>query len=179
MRNQHQLLLLRLYRISQNGSVEDYVQRYSDLVDQICAYDTHPDHLNFLTRFLDGLKPAVQVLVAIQQPSDLDTAYTMALIYEELGDGFTPWNTTPNTSSSSRRATIHKPLPQLPAPPSMWISKTVEEKKNQEAARPASDDKWTNLKAYRRAKGHCFVCGEKWEETTNAKLLYNYMLSKK
>lgn len=66
------------------------MQRFFDLVDQISAYDTHPNPLNYLTCFLDGLKPAVRVLVAI--PADLDSAYTMALLYEELGDGCTPWN---------------------------------------------------------------------------------------
>jgi hypothetical protein len=92
MRNQYQVLLRRLYRISQTSTVEEYVQQFSDPVDQISAYEAHPNQLNYLTRFLDGLRPGVRVLVAIQQPEDLDTAYTMALLYEELGDGCTPWN---------------------------------------------------------------------------------------
>ena len=37
----------------------------------------------------------------------------------------------------------------------------MEEKRNNEAKNP-SDDKWSKLKAYRRAKGLCYVCGEKW-----------------
>jgi hypothetical protein len=55
MRNQHIVLLWRLYHISQTGTVEDYVQRFFDLVDQLSAYDTHLDPLHYLTRFLDGL----------------------------------------------------------------------------------------------------------------------------
>jgi hypothetical protein len=47
----------------------------------------HPVH--YITKFLDGLKPTVRVLVAIQQPATLDAAYTLALLYEELGDGMT------------------------------------------------------------------------------------------
>jgi hypothetical protein len=38
-RNQHQLLLRRLFHASQTGSVEEYVQKISDLVDQISAYE--------------------------------------------------------------------------------------------------------------------------------------------
>lgn len=79
MRNQHQVLLRRLYHISQTCTVEDYVQRFSDLVDQISAYDSRPDPVHYLTRFLDGLKPVVRVLVAIRQPSDLDAAYTTVI----------------------------------------------------------------------------------------------------
>jgi hypothetical protein len=104
MRNQHQVLLRRLYRIAQTDSVEDYVQRFSDLIDQISAYDSNPDPLNYLTRFLDGLKPRVRVLVAIQQPEDLDTAYTLALLYEELGDGCTPWNSPPQAVVTNHRS---------------------------------------------------------------------------
>jgi hypothetical protein len=82
MRNQHIVLIRRLYHIAQTGTVEDYVQRFSALVDSISAYETHLDPLHYLTCFLDGLKPAVRVLVAIQQPTDLEAAFTMALVYE-------------------------------------------------------------------------------------------------
>jgi hypothetical protein len=91
-RNQHQILVRRLFHISQTSTVEDYVYRFAQLVDQIAAYETRPDPLHYTTRFLDGLKPAVRALVAIQQPCNLDAAYSLALLYEELGDGTTPLN---------------------------------------------------------------------------------------
>lgn len=161
MRNQHQVLLRRLYHIAQYGSVEDYAQRYSSLVDQITAYDARSDPLSLLTRFLDGLKPGVRVLVAIQQPPNLDIAYTMALLYEDMGDGSTAWNSQSSPSLATRRAHVHQPQP-LPQSPARWISKTIEEKKNSEAVRGSVEDKWTHLKEFRRSKGLCFVCGEKW-----------------
>lgn len=173
LRNQHQVLLRRLYRIQQTSTVEDYVQRFSSLVDQISAHTSHPDQLNYLTRFLDGLIAGVRVLVAIQQPSDLDTAYTLALLYEEMGDGSTPWNSSPtqvvanrrlhherHTSGQATPATTQAPPP--PPPPTRWVSKTVEEKRLTEAGRGSTGSKWDSLKAFRRAKGLCFVCGEKW-----------------
>jgi hypothetical protein len=43
MRNQHQVLLHRLYRISQTGIMEDYVHRFSNLMDAISAYDSQPN----------------------------------------------------------------------------------------------------------------------------------------
>jgi hypothetical protein len=66
MRNQYQVLLCRLYHISQTSTVEEYVQQFSDLMDQISAYEAHPNQLNYLTCFLDGLRPGMHVLVAIQ-----------------------------------------------------------------------------------------------------------------
>lgn len=162
MRNQRQTLLRQMYRISQTSTVADYVQRFSELVDQINAYEAQPDSLHFLTRFLHGLVPAVRVLVAIQQPDNLDLAYTLALLYEELGDGCNPFETPTKITAATRRAQYSPPLP--PQPPPRWVSKTVEEKRQSEGGRSATDEKWANLKAYRRAKGLCFTCGEKYSK---------------
>jgi hypothetical protein len=82
MCNQHQVLLRRLLHISQTSTVADYVRRFSALVDQISANSSQSDPLDHLTKFLDGLRPAVRVLVAIQQPADLGSAYSLALLYE-------------------------------------------------------------------------------------------------
>uniref|UniRef100_A0ACD5WIN7 Uncharacterized protein n=1 Tax=Avena sativa TaxID=4498 RepID=A0ACD5WIN7_AVESA len=159
-RNQHQILVRRMFHICQTTTVQDYVERFTQLLDQISAFETQPDPIHYLTRFLDGLKPAVRVLVAIQRPMDLDTAYSLALLYEELGDGSTPMNSQYSSSHTTRRLQS-VPLPP-PQPPAKWISKSVEERKAAESSRNISDEKWTNLKAYRRSKGLCFTCGEKW-----------------
>ena len=101
----------------------------------------------------------MRVLVAIQQPRDLDTAYTLALLYEELGDGSTPLNVHSPVSSSRR---VQPLLLPPPLPPSRWLTKQPEEKKSAKPSRQQTEEKWNSLKAYRRAKGSCFVCGEKW-----------------
>lgn len=59
---------------------------FSALMDQITAYQSHPDPVYYVTKFLDRLKPVVRLLVAIQKPVDLDAAYSLSLLYEELGD---------------------------------------------------------------------------------------------
>jgi hypothetical protein len=101
------------------------VQRFPDLVDQISAYEPNPDSLRNLTRFLDGLKPAVRVLVTIQQPDSLDAAFTMALLYEELGDGINPLNLQ-STYRVHRQPALPPPPP---LPPTKWVSCSVEAKK--------------------------------------------------
>jgi hypothetical protein len=158
-----------MFHICQTSIVADYVHRFAQLMDQIAAYELHPDLVHYTTRFLDGLKPAVRVLVAIQQPPNLDTAYSLALLYEELGDGATSLPSGVSPSSSSRRFHQVAVPAAPPLPPTKWISHSVEEKRMNELARSPVEDKWSNLKAYRRSKGLCFVCGERWSREHQCK----------
>jgi hypothetical protein len=161
-RNQHQVLVRRLFHICLTTSVEDYVCQFAQLMDQISMYEPHPDPVHYTTQCLDGLKPAVRVLVAIQQPPDLDTAYSLALLYEELGDGGTILNSGQSSYPVARRVSPVPASSVPPPPPAKWISHTIEEKRVFEQARPPHEDRWSNLKEYRRYKGLCFIYGEKW-----------------
>lgn len=43
------------------------------------------------------------------------------------------------------------------------VSKTVDDKHFPNLARPAPpEDRWSALRAYRKSKGLCFICGERW-----------------
>jgi hypothetical protein len=55
------VLVRCLFHICQVTTVEDYLQRFSQLMDRISAYETHPDPIHYIRRFLDGLKPAMCV----------------------------------------------------------------------------------------------------------------------
>jgi hypothetical protein len=142
--NQHQILVQRLFHISQTSTAEDYVRRFAQLVDQIAIYESRPDPVHYITKFLDGLKPTVRVLVAIQQPATLDAAYTLALLYEELGDGMAPVTPSFSSGQSFRRSSpfvapaTTVPLPQ---PPAKWISKIVEERRAADQHKSPADDK--------------------------------------
>lgn len=156
------LLIRRLFRISQTSTVANYVERFAELLDQLTAYEETPDPLHYTTRFLDGLQPTVRVLVALQQPQDVDAAYQLALLHEELGDGVTPQNSlsTPSPPQASRRPAI----PQLtlpPLPPAQ--SRSPDDRRFPDNHRSsAAEDKWVALKSYRHVKGLCFICGEKY-----------------
>lgn len=97
-------------------------------MDQIAAYELNLDPVHYTTKFLDGLLPGVRILVAIQPPRDLDTAYSLALLYEELGEECTSISSRPQQTVSQRRPYQAPPTP--PPPPSRWVSKTVEEKRS-------------------------------------------------
>ena len=81
-RNQHQSLVRKLYRLKQIGTVENYIMQFSELMDQLVAYEPNPD----MFRFVDGLKASVHMVFAVQRPMDLDTAYSIAAVQEEVGE---------------------------------------------------------------------------------------------
>ena len=110
-RNQHQILVWCMFHITQETNVEDYVHQFAKLVDQIAAYEPNPNPVHYTACFLDGLFPAVRVLVAIQQPKNLDITYTLGLLYEELGEGMAMSNSSPSLSLAARRTFT---LPLLP-----------------------------------------------------------------
>jgi hypothetical protein len=82
-RDQHEFLLRKMNRIRQTASVQDYVDRFSELVDQLKAYDSSTNTLSHITRFMDGLFPEIRVVILVQRPNSLDTAYTLVLLQEE------------------------------------------------------------------------------------------------
>jgi hypothetical protein len=99
----------------------------------------------------------VRALVDVQLPQDLQKAYTIACVHEEVSDNCSPW--TPAPAMTTRRA-ISWTTPVKP-------EKLLEEKKPTEVfkqpdTRQTVDDKFSALKSYRRAKGLCFMCGERW-----------------
>jgi len=64
-----------LYRLRQTGTVAAYIAAFYAVMDQLIAYEPNPHMLHYTTRFIDGLKPSVRILVAVQLPEDLDTAF--------------------------------------------------------------------------------------------------------
>lgn len=131
----------------------DYVDRFANLYDQLMAYEDAPNSLHYTTRFLDGLKPGVRVAVALQKPRDLDAAYDLALLHEELGEGVTPMNSYMGSRSGA--------FP-LPLPPK---GRQFDDKRVSDTLKPVpTEDKWSALRTFRKAKGLCFVCGEHWSK---------------
>lgn len=155
-RNQHQAIPRKFFSISQSGTVEDYVERFYDLFDQLSAYEEYPNTVHYVMRFMVGLKPPVRIAVGIQQPDDLDSAYQMALLHEELG---ATQNVSSSIPASRRSSALPLPLPPTPFPP----VRLPEDKRYADNGRKSDpDEKWGALRAYHKAKGLCFTCGECW-----------------
>jgi len=77
-RDEHKLLLRRLFQIWQTGLVNEYIDQFVALVDGLKAYAKHPDPLYYTQRFIDGLCDDIKVVILVQRPSTLDTACVLA-----------------------------------------------------------------------------------------------------
>jgi hypothetical protein len=76
--DKHELLLRRLFQICQNGLVNEYIDQFMALVDDLKAYVKHPDPLYYTQCFIDGLRDEIKFVVLVQRPSTLDTACVLA-----------------------------------------------------------------------------------------------------
>lgn len=137
------------------------------MVDQLNAYDDVHDPLHFTMKFIDGLKPGFKSPVLMQRPATLDTAFVLARLQEEVADLPRKKEYHRPDSGFHQRPVFMKPLP-LPAPPgkvSRAPSVLAEYRRPNEVARSKSaDDRWRALRNYRRAKGLCQFCAEKWSK---------------
>lgn len=116
----------------------------------------------FLTRFIEGLRPDIRAVIMVQRPTDLDSACSLALLQEEVTEG----ELSPPRHSEHRY--IKFPAKNVPliqnSRPSTPVNRATDNR-GLEAAKPLSsrgDDKMAALRAYRRARGLCFKCGERW-----------------
>lgn len=96
-------------------------------------------------------------------PHDLETVVSLALLQEEIGedsDNSPSFNKHLNSYRSNSKAMM---ATTPPVQNRMKHIKTSEDKRGTDSARSStSAQKLAALKAYRRAMGLCFKCGEKW-----------------
>jgi hypothetical protein len=159
-RDRHQLLIRQFYAIKQISSVADYIERFDVLMNHLMSYseDTHPYY--FLTCFIEGLRSDIRSVVMFQRPVDLDTACSLALLQEEVAEG---------ESISLPRQSDHRyvrfPARQLQAQTPQVYSRPpsrADDQRGPDSTRASADERITALRAFCRAKGLCYKCGERW-----------------
>ena len=152
--------------IRQTSPVSEYVERFTELVDQLIAYGHSTDPMYYTIRFIDGLRDEIRSTVPVQRPPTLDTACSLAKLQEEVAD--------PVRRRDSRRPDAglqwkHPPpcIPlQLPAPPRIdkppsTAAAVADDNRGPVAGRP-DVDKFSALKSYRRARVLYDKCAERW-----------------
>jgi hypothetical protein len=82
-RDEFQKLLRQLFHLKQRGTVAEYVQEFMEMMHALRAHSTAWDPKLFPSRFVDGLKDEIRVVVLVHQPTDLDDAISLALLQEE------------------------------------------------------------------------------------------------
>jgi hypothetical protein len=91
----------------------------------------------------------------MQRPSTLDTAYALALLQEEVAESATKSEFHAFERGASHKHQFRQALPKQP--PQVGADKPLVK-----ATPQASDDKLSALRNYRRARGLCDFCAEKW-----------------
>ena len=101
-KSQYEALIRQLFRIRQTSTVQEYIDKFSKLVDQLLAYACNIDPLFFAMRFMDGLRDDIRNAVHMQRLNSFDEACVLALLQEELlestrrKEGRHPETFTPN-----------------------------------------------------------------------------------
>jgi hypothetical protein len=162
-REQHELLVRQLLSIRQSGAVVEYIDKFDGLIDQLAAYEGLGDPLHYTMRFIDGLKEELRASILIQRPKDLDTAYILAQLQEDLLESCKRKDYRKPEFASKSCFKSNPPAPNPQARQHKLIS--AEDKRTTKATRAFSaDDKWRSLRALRRSKGLCQYCAEKWSK---------------
>lgn len=91
----------------------------------------------------------------------------LALLFEELEDepDFVSAPSSPSYQSPAARRPTQFQRPFRPPAAKINDDKVVREASRQ----PSTDDKWSQLRAFRKSKGLCFICGEKWAKDHQCK----------
>lgn len=151
--DQHEMLIRQLFHIKQTGSVEEYVNKFAELVDQLAAYGSCTDPVYFTLRFIDGLTDDIQSIVIVYRPKDLDTTCSLTLLQEETDASRRRESRKPDSGYFSLLP--KNPLP-LPPPPrrdkSLGLPGTGDRRGIEAVHAPNFDEKWAGLWSSRRAK---------------------------
>lgn len=111
--------------------------RFEELMHNLLAHNSDFDPVYFTTQFLDGLRAEIRAGVALHRPQDLDSAFSLSLLQEELLEAMSRRNYRrqehgPGRAQQWPLLAIAPPPPwaMLPAPPA-----AAEDRRRIEAAR--------------------------------------------
>jgi hypothetical protein len=114
-------MIRQLYCINQSRSVQEYVDQFCELVDQLKAYSKDTNPLYYTTRFIDRLHDDIKSVILVQRPPDLDTACCLALLQEETAVATPKFFKRIDTNFSPRPSSGALPLPRPPMYPKQDI----------------------------------------------------------
>lgn len=159
--DEHNHLLRHFFHIKQTATVSEYVEQFIDIVHQLLPHDPSIAPSVITNRFVDGLRKDIRTVVMVHRPQDLDVASSLAFLQEEASpdhlvrkNGLSLY---PKKNSQEQSKISYVPVTNQGPP------RTPEDKRSYEGARSKTrEHKLSALKSYRRGKGLCYKCGEKW-----------------
>lgn len=162
-RDRHQLLIRQFYTLKQTSTVADYIERFEHIMNHLMAYFDAIHPLYFLTHFVEGLRDDVRAVVMVQRPPNLAAACAPAALHEEVIDSMR-CDRYPRITTAAR-GSGPLPLPPPPTPLRLTAPPRVVDCATQDSVKSGQDlSRLSTLRDYRRARGLCFKCGERWSK---------------
>lgn len=112
-RDHQENLICQLFHIHQSGTVADYVDRFTELVDQLVAYDHTTDPLYYTTCFIDGLRNDIRLIVLVSVPL---LWILLAPLQEEVAEPTRRRDVRRPDPGLNQKPAARDPLPLLPPP---------------------------------------------------------------
>lgn len=150
----------------------EYAEKFTQFMHNLTAHHESWEPSYFVTHFIDGLQKEIRAAVVLHRPKSLDTAVDLACLQEEVleamrrEDKREEWRySAPATSRAVPRTALPLPPPPTTAPPKQAVTseaRSTDRRAVEAAHLPPPEDKMATLRAYRRARGLCFTCGERW-----------------
>lgn len=170
-REEFQSLLRQFNRLKQTGSVTEYAEKFTQFMHNLMAHHESWEPSYFITHFVDGLQKEIRAAVVLHRPKSLDTAVDLACLQEEVMEAMRREDkreerrySAPTTLRAVPRTALPLPPPPPTAPPKQAASsegRRTDRRAVEAAHTPPTEDKMAALRAYRRARGLCFTCGER------------------
>lgn len=160
----------------------EYAEQFNVSMHSLLAHHSSWVPLFFTTQFIDGLAHEIKVVVMLHRPQDLETVVSLAKLQEEVLEmvrqeqeiaasqraGFSNTRsgrfmarpllavTMPSTTSMGR------PANSSPSPTPLETRRGLDIAKSPATSSTSMDEKLKALRAFRKAHGLCFACGERW-----------------
>jgi hypothetical protein len=80
----HRRAMNALLELKQKTTVEEYSQKFQELMFQISGHNPYYDETLFVSQFIKGLKHDIRIAVASQIPETVDRAIMLAMVQQEL-----------------------------------------------------------------------------------------------
>ncbi|WVZ69199.1 hypothetical protein U9M48_018023 [Paspalum notatum var. saurae] len=157
-RDQYHIHMKQLDNLKQLGSVAEYHAQFEQLAHSILLYNPAYDDVYFVTRFLSGLKEEIRAPIALHRPKDLESASVLAQLQEQelTQQKKLSWQRSDGRDSYRFSGKASQPK----EPDKGFFSAKKEMSKRDD--KNSGEDKLAALRAFRKANGLCFTCGEKY-----------------
>lgn len=158
-KNQHQMLLRQLFHIRQSSSMSVYIDEFSQLVDQLNAYQRMSDPLYYTMKFVDGLKDDIKAVVMLQRPKDFNIAAVLAQLQEEAGEMVKKRDYRKASTGFLSSTSPFGLAVQSQQQGSKDYQSSYHMKPDDKKTLGSSTNSLTSLYAYRKAQVLCYKCG--------------------